>query len=510
MLAKSKNAHILVLLMALVPLIVLESLFFNFTIDDAFIGFRYSENIANGYGAVFNIGEKPVEGYSNFLWLLMGAPFMKMGFSVMMASKYMGIFFSLINILILYKLSLKILNNKFYASLPPLLLSAVPAYAFWAISGMETVFYITLLMVSVFLFLEKKYALSSLFFVLLSLTRPEGAVIFAALSVFFLYMQKTAKQKILSSGFIKWIIVFAALYVPYFIWRFLYFGYPLPNSFYFKSGVSSLSSIWWVYSFLVYMFPFVIFGVYGMIRQKTSAEKKFLLAFAALLIALTFLYKPIQGYPYRFLLPAVPFILIMAADGVREFLLFFNQSIVSYARQGICLKKYAAILVVVFLFVYPLAIAREYKAYADRIYNGLEMAHSKLGKWLFENLNHSSTLVFADIGATPYYSKMRTIDIVGVTDDYITHHWKDANYTKYILNQNPEIIVLISGRNTFFSPYWDYSDRIYADEDFQKNYTRIAVMRFDHDYYLWVYKINSLNIDKKAIEKLAYDPLEFC
>lgn len=505
--AKPKNAYILVLLVALVPLIVLESLFFNFTIDDAFIGFRYSENIANGYGAVFNIGEKPVEGYSDFLWLLMGALFVKMGFSAMVASKYMGIFFSLINIPILYKLSLKVLNNKFYASLPPLLLSAVPAYAFWAISGMETVFYITLLMVSVFLFLEKKYALSSLSFVLLSLTRPEGAVVFAALSIFFLYMQKTAKQKTLSSGFIKWIMVFAALYVPYFVWRFLYFGYPLPNSFYFKSGVSSLSSIWWAYNFLAYMLPFAIFGVYSMIRQKTTAEKKFLIALAALLLALTFLYKPIQGYPYRFLLPTIPFILILAADGVREFLLSLNQNIASYARQGISLRKYAAVLVVAFLFVYPLVLAREYKAYADHIYNGLEMAHTKLGKWLFENLDHNSTLVMADIGAAPYYSKMRTIDIVGVTDDYITHHSKDVNYTKYILGQNSDIIVLISGRSAFFSPYWDYSDRIYADEDFQKNYTRIAVLKFDDNYYLWVYKINPLNIDKKAIEKLAYDPI---
>lgn len=508
--ANIKNVHIIVLLMAAVPLIVLESLFFNFTIDDAFIGFRYSENIANGHGALFNIGEKPVEGYSDFLWLLMGAFFVKTGFSAMMASKYMGIFFSLLNILVLYRLSLKAISNKFYASLPPLLLSAVPAYAFWAISGMETVFYITLLMVSAFLFLEKRYVLSSLSFVFLSLTRPEGAIIFAALSLYFLYEEKKSKSKIFSGRFAKWILVFAALYVPYFIWRFMYFGYPLPNSFYFKSGVSSLSSIWWAYSFLAYMFPFVIFGAYGLLGQKTSGEKKFLLALAALLLALTFLYKPIQGYPFRFLLPAVPFVLILAADGIRQFLFSFSKSMLSYARQGGHLKKYAAAAVVVFLFVYPLGLAREYKAYADHFYNGFERAHTKLGKWLFENLSPNATLVFADIGAAPYYSKLRTIDIVGVTDDYITRHWQDANYTKYILDQNPEIIVLISGRGTVFSPYWDYSDRIYVDEDFQKNYRRIAVLKFDDNYYLWVYKINSLNIDKKAIEQLAYDPVEFC
>lgn len=505
-----EHAYIFILLAALISLLTLEYLFFNFTIDDAFIGFRYSENMANGYGTVFNIGEKPVEGYSNFLWIMIGAAFVKMGFSAMIASKFMGIFFSLINIPILYKLSYRMLGNKFYASLPPLLLSVIPAYAFWAVAGLETILYITLLLISVLFFLEKKYLLSSLFFVLLSLTRPEGAVVFAVLSLLMLYKNKTAKARLFSAGFVKWIVVFAGIYVPYFIWRFLYFGYPLPNSFYFKSGVSSLSSIWWAYSFLAYIFPFAIFGVYGILKQKTSGEKKFLLALVALLVALTFLYKPIQGYPYRFLLPALPFILIFAADGIKQFLQSLGQTDISFGRQSGNIRKYLALAVVVFLFIYPLVNAREYKAYADKFYNGYERAHNKLGKWLSENFNQTATLVMADIGAAPYYAKMRTIDIVGVTDTYITHHAQEPGYAKYILDQNPDIIVLLSGSTNIFRPLWDYSDKIYNDTDFQKNFTRIAVLKFDNYYYLWVYKSNSVSIGEKQIEKLAYDPVEFC
>ncbi len=505
-----KYAHVLVLLAALAVLLAFEYTFFNFTVDDSFIGFRYSENMANGYGVVFNIGENPVEGYSNFLWLLVGSFFVKFGFSAMMASKYLGIFFSVINIPILYKLSYRILGNKLYASLPPLFLSVIPAYAFWAVAGLETIFYVTLLLVSLLMFLGKRYVLSSFFFVLLSLTRPEGAIIFAALSLLILYKNKKEKAGPFSSNLIKWIGVFAGIYVPYFIWRFLYFGYPLPNSFYFKSGISSLSSIWWAYSFLVYISPFAIFGAYGIIRQKASGEKKFLLALAALLVALTFLYKPIQGYPYRFLLPSLPFIFILASDGVRQFLSSLNESGFSFPRHGSSLRKYVALIVVVFLFAYPLVDAREYKAYADKFYNGYERAHNKLGKWLSENFAPNATLVMADIGATPYYARMRTIDIVGVTDEYITHNPHDAQYVKYILDQNPEIIALLSGSTNIFRPLWDYSGIIYNDADFQKKYERIAVLKFDNDYYLWVYKSNSVNIDEKQIEKLAYDPKEFC
>lgn len=41
--------------------------------DDAYISYRYAENLARGQGLVFNRGER-VEGYSNFLYVLVMAP----------------------------------------------------------------------------------------------------------------------------------------------------------------------------------------------------------------------------------------------------------------------------------------------------------------------------------------------------------------------------------------------------------------------------------------------------
>ena len=38
--------------------------------DDAMISMRYARNLAEGYGLVWNPGEAPVEGYTNFLWTL--------------------------------------------------------------------------------------------------------------------------------------------------------------------------------------------------------------------------------------------------------------------------------------------------------------------------------------------------------------------------------------------------------------------------------------------------------
>lgn len=44
---------------------------FQFLCDDAYISFRYARNLADGHGLVFNLGDEPVEGFSNLLWVLL-------------------------------------------------------------------------------------------------------------------------------------------------------------------------------------------------------------------------------------------------------------------------------------------------------------------------------------------------------------------------------------------------------------------------------------------------------
>ena len=50
--------------------------------EDAFISFRYGRHLAAGHGLVWNLGGPPVEGYTNFLWVLMAAAFDALGVDV--------------------------------------------------------------------------------------------------------------------------------------------------------------------------------------------------------------------------------------------------------------------------------------------------------------------------------------------------------------------------------------------------------------------------------------------
>ena len=63
---------------------------FPFAIDDAYISLRYAENWANGYGPVFNPGER-VEGYTNFLLVAVEMLLFKLGLEGLLPVKIFSI-----------------------------------------------------------------------------------------------------------------------------------------------------------------------------------------------------------------------------------------------------------------------------------------------------------------------------------------------------------------------------------------------------------------------------------
>ena len=74
-----RRVLLIVLLVVAAVALVAHSLVFNFVTDDAFISFVYSRNLAEHGKLVFNLGEHPVEGYTNFLWTVLLAGFLKVG-----------------------------------------------------------------------------------------------------------------------------------------------------------------------------------------------------------------------------------------------------------------------------------------------------------------------------------------------------------------------------------------------------------------------------------------------
>src|SRR5437867_13225676 len=74
--------------------LVAHSLVWNFVTDDAYISFVYARNLARHGQLVFNLGER-VEGYTNFLWTVLLAGFLKIGVPAELASRVLGAGFAL-------------------------------------------------------------------------------------------------------------------------------------------------------------------------------------------------------------------------------------------------------------------------------------------------------------------------------------------------------------------------------------------------------------------------------
>src|SRR5512143_1281620 len=78
---------------AVVPtlaLLLAHGLYYRFLTDDAFISFRYARHLAMGQGLVFNPGGERVEGYSNFLWVLILAALNRVGVAPETSSQLLG------------------------------------------------------------------------------------------------------------------------------------------------------------------------------------------------------------------------------------------------------------------------------------------------------------------------------------------------------------------------------------------------------------------------------------
>jgi len=218
-------------------------------IDDANIFLKYAQNIADGYGFVFNAGGEKVEGFTSFLWVLICAAC----FSVSANPEFLLLFICLVlttlTITIVYgevKKDVTLLDSFYFKKYFFWLYCAFivcigPSFLAWSVlSLMENSLWNFLFALAVALVLQSdrtglsswKKALLVLTGILLVMTRPES---FAWIVLFSILLFMIRKKQNRSADFPLLFFsctVLASLALTYF--RVRYFGYPLPNTYYAK------------------------------------------------------------------------------------------------------------------------------------------------------------------------------------------------------------------------------------------------------------------------------------
>jgi len=305
--------------------------------DDIFIGLRYVQNFLDGNGLVYNKGEK-VEGFTDFLWIMLISFFSWMKCNPLTTVQTLGIVSAVGTLTIFSVIIYKISSRLAIFIIPFVTLALALNYDFntWSTSGLESSFFSFLLSSSFYIyffsaFLEKKkLVLSGLFICLALLTRPDTLLIlFVANGLIVLYhlINKNSIPKIISLLFLfNLSIIF--IYIPYFIWRYNYYGFIFPNTYYDKLGNESLFSkgfyyIWLYFkphfiSFLIlFLPPFIFFPI---LKNKPLLKLKEFLSDnwnAAYATCIAIVYSYLLGFVAkvggdfmyaRFIIPIAPFI----------------------------------------------------------------------------------------------------------------------------------------------------------------------------------------------------------
>ena len=200
-------------------------------LDDAYITFRYAQHLAEGYGLVFNIGER-VEGFSNPLYtvLLAGVIRVLAVEDLYRVALVLNIGFMLAALVVLHRAAERRYGAR-AASLAAFLFALTPSVWLWAGAGLETPLVVLSVLGawSAFPGAERRGSLPWLMFWIMVLiaTRVDG---FLLAGTFVVALAATGRHRMALKLFAGGALMFCALLM----WRELYFGAPWPNTFYAK------------------------------------------------------------------------------------------------------------------------------------------------------------------------------------------------------------------------------------------------------------------------------------
>lgn len=460
-----------------------------FLTDDAFISFRYARNLSHGFGLVFNPGGERVEGYSNFLWVLILAALDRVGLAPERAANVLSIAMTVALWAIVAWFAWRTHRSprlSWAILVPAVCFAATRSLAVWASSGLETrMFELLVIGGLVRLILETEAAaggstprrpIAPLLFALACLTRPDGVLLAAsAFGVTALFLVARGRAAVLR--FVLGWIPFALVVGGQFAFRRVYYHEWFPNTYYAKaeglqwwdSGVRYLSAF--ALEYAAYLWVPLLVGALLFHFRRRSAYVPAL--FAAIIVPHAIYVAAIGGdhFEYRPLDLYLPLLFLLLGDGVRAW---------SERRAlALALPVYLA-LVLVGLFELPWQTHRQFVthylagfpgkpdstevergAFAlpenDPVYRlpglrAIAAAHRerlvtmstqfvairqeehrlflgtvvpegrRLRAMVEQGVLPADLYVAMDcVGAIPYYSQLRTLDRLGLTDAHIAH-----------------------------------------------------------------------------------------
>ncbi|MFC1848885.1 hypothetical protein ACFL27_01640 [candidate division CSSED10-310 bacterium] len=477
----------LIIVVNLIVYLALFCLFFidiwEFSVDDSFIFFRYAENIARGFGVVFNHGETPGEGFTSWAWVGLLSIICLSGFELIVTSKCLGFLFFLFSAGLVFVIIAELNSWSSTGKITAFILAGgvllnYPLLAH-SVSGMETSLFIFSFTGLIYVTTrawngqehdDKYWLLLSLSTFFLFLVRPEGIVAggISYLTLGIRHQGAWRKPRV-------YLFIMSGLIIPlalFLLWKLVYFGHILPLTFYHKV-VSGEREYEWTFRLF---FRFV--GAYGWLifpvlllsyHTLYSHRKKIFWYYYILFIVMIGFYLffvPVMNYLNRFYMPYLVVLVILLSPAVSSLV-----GTILNLKNGI--SRLVLILLIFFLMVtgMNLNIHRDRRSVENwKMMVTPERYRGKLGR-VMSFLPSTVVVANTEMGVIPYYSGLTCLDMAGLTDPIIAHQGLTMNY--------------LSSRNTDLILFARDVRKIPAQE-FQTNYFPYGKIflapAFKHDY----------------------------
>lgn len=413
----------LIHLLTLVALVLLAGLpaFFSASppAEDAAMLMRYAAHLADGQGIVWNPGEAPVDGATDFLFLLMTAGLTAAGLPVETAVRALDLAAHLLTVLLIY-LAVRRLHGFPVAAawISAAFVAVGPANAYIEAQFGTPVFAFAAA-VSWCCALRLRQNPESwrlaLFFALAGLTtgliRPEGVFLagFMALALPVAVGWRRALRPLA-----VFTAVFAVLGGAFFLWRWGYFGQPLPTPFYKKGGfeLHTGSLIWSVLGVAQLCFPALVLWPFAL--RSGAAFRRAVFSWIPI-VGFTLLWVLLSNemnFLLRFQYAVLPLVALSWPDWVagltRDLRLPDLRGLAPGVRRS--LTTALAVGAAGLLAVQYLPIRNEAPATDGRFDVARVLAGFK---------GPGRTLVTTEAGLLPFYSGWRSIDAWGLNDPEI-------------------------------------------------------------------------------------------
>ncbi len=412
--------------------------------DDAGISFVYSRNLAAGYGLVSQPGMTPVEGYSNFLWVLLMVPFFWLHlFDPIITSKLISVLliaFSFHRMGLISRLSSGVRWPGVVASC---FLATNSSFVIWTSSGLENPLLVFLVLMLTHRLMQavergevkrRDAAVCAIISVGLALTRPEGVLFSLAFPIILVLLTPltTVRIKTGLTALASYLGMIAVGIGGFLLFRWTYFGDIYPNTYHVKGGptVHSLIALMSMNVACVSKLSELSSSVLGshvwslapigmtiwianIVRKRGQWKYHLVLATMTVLAWVCYMLMPDDWmgefrmasalFPLAYLSAALLAPWAVGLVRRRTVMVYIVYGLVGAAMLGSIslhyprLKAWAAAPIVSFT-----GIAERFGHQYDRWAEYLELPHA--------------SLLVPDIGGTLYYSKLRIYDLAGLTD----------------------------------------------------------------------------------------------